>query len=210
MMSRIGVMGGMFDPVHRGHIAAAVAALDTLTLDSLHLVPCARPNHRRAPSASGQHRLKMLELAADVDQRLVVDDRELHRPGVSYAVDTLRSFAAEQPDAALVFVLGWDSFLSLPDWHQWLELFELAHFCAVSRPGKTDPVPPVLQTELMTRRAESSQSLFRQKSGGIFILDGVQVDVSSTRLREALAQKPADHSLLPPAVAAYIHQHKLY
>jgi len=210
MMSRIGVFGGMFDPVHRGHVAAAVAALDALQLETLHFVPCARPNHRDDPSASAEHRLQMLELAASVDTRLGVDDRELRRPGTSYAVDTLQSFAEEWPDAALVFVLGWDSFLSLPSWHRWSDLFELAHFCAVSRPGADEPMPPELHKELLARRADSPQSLFQQRCGGIFILDGVDMDISSSRLREAMEGKSTDDTLLPPAVAAYIRQHKLY
>jgi nicotinate-nucleotide adenylyltransferase len=207
---RIGIMGGMFDPVHRGHLAAATAALDALGLESLHLVPCAQPNHRQAAIADGQQRLAMLQLAAGLDERLQVDDREIRRPGVSYAVDTLASFSEQYPDADLVFVLGWDSFLSLPCWHRWQDMFAFAHFCAVSRPGVTEPVPEALAQEMAVRAVTSSEVLFSRHSGNILVLDGVQVDVSSTQLRQARERGALDESLLPATVAAYIRQHALY
>ncbi len=207
---RIGIMGGMFDPVHYGHLAAATAALDALILDRLYLVPCAQPNHRDAAIADGQHRLAMLQLAAGADTRLLVDDREIRRPGVSYAVDTLASFSGQYPDADLVFVLGWDSFLSLPRWHRWQDMFAYAHFCAVSRPGVSEAVPAVLAREMAERSVTSPQALFSRHTGNILVLDGVKVDVSSTQLRQARERGTLDESLLPAAVAAYIRQHALY
>jgi len=207
---RIGIMGGMFDPVHCGHLAAATAALDVLALESLHLVPCAQPNHRDAAIADAQHRLTMLQLAAEADPRLQVDDREIRRAGVSYAVDTLASFSEQYPDAGLVFVLGWDSFLSLPRWHRWRDMFTFAHFCAVSRPGVNESVPEALAQEMAARRVASPQALFSRRSGNILVLDGVQVDVSSTQLRQAREQGELNESLLPAAVAAYIRRHALY
>jgi nicotinate-nucleotide adenylyltransferase len=196
MMHRIGIMGGMFDPVHTGHMQLARTALQVLKLDRLHLVPCA---------------------AVDSDERLVVDDREYQREGVSYAVDTLKSFATEFPGATLVYVQGWDSFNSLPTWHRWQELFLFCHICAVSRPGQmlpTENSPPgstaaMLYDELRCRQVESVDALFASDHGRILVLRDVALDVSSSEVREALS-KGGDAQNVCTGVEQYIKQHQLY
>lgn len=219
MMQRIGIMGGMFDPVHTGHLQLAQTALRTLQLDRLHLVPCAQPSHRSQASASPRHRKAMLDIAVAQERRLVVDDREYKRGGVSYAVDTLKSFAEEFPDAALVYVQGWDSFNSLTTWHRWQELFLFAHVCAISRPGQKLPSqhsPPgsavaKLYKELILRQVGSVDALFSRRQGSILILEELAVDVSSTQVREVLASENADMSInVCEGVDEYIRQHQLY
>lgn len=213
----IGIMGGMFDPVHSGHIAAARAACRTLELDCLHLVPCARPNHREHARAPAGDRLRMLELAIAGDDRLRVDDRELHRDGISYTVDTLRDFTRREPGATLVFVLGWDSFLTLPGWHEWESIFDYCHLCAVSRPGSAlpatdtgDPAGRRLLEELRRRKVDSARELRRQRAGGIFLLEDLAEDVSSTSVREQAVQSHVTEQALPREVAEYIREHALY
>lgn len=213
----IGIMGGMFDPVHRGHIAAARAACRTLELDCLYLVPCARPNHREYARAPAEDRLRMLELAIAGDDRLRVDDSELRREGISYTVDTLRHFARREPGATLVFVLGWDSFLTLTGWHEWESIFGYCHLCAVSRPGSAlpaadsgDPAERRLLEELRRRRVDCVRELHRQQAGGIFLLENVAEDVSSTTVREQAVQGHVTGQALPPGVAEYIGEHALY
>lgn len=219
MTQRIGIMGGMFDPVHIGHLQLAQTALQTLKLDRLHLVPCAVPNHRGHASASKSHRKAMLEIAVNTDKRLVVDDREYQRAGVSYAVDTLKSFANEFPHAALVYVQGWDSFNSLPTWHRWQELFLLAHICAISRPGQKLPnehsplgsTAAALYEELKVRQVGSVDALFASHKGRILVLAELAVDVSSTRVRELLgAGTTASSANICEGVEEYISQHQLY
>jgi len=217
MMQRIGIMGGMFDPVHAGHLQAARAAMQVLELSHIYMVPCAIPNHREQPGASQQHRQAMLELAIGADSGFSVDDREFRRQGVSYAVDTLQSFAGEYPDAALVYVLGWDSFNSLPSWYRWRELFSFSHFCAVSRPGETlptalntaTPAAQALLAELQARQVHSAQQLFRRRSGGIYILEDLAIPVSSSDVRQAL-EAGTTVNQLPAKVLDYIYEHKLY
>jgi len=208
MSLRIGIMGGMFDPVHSGHLTAARAAIDGLALKQLHLVPCARPNHRQAATAHADHRLQMLQLASAGDSRLLVDTREIERPGTSYAVDTVASLAAEQPAATLVFVLGLDSFATLTQWHRWQDLLMLAHLCVVARPA---PVRFAVQLErLLAERRCQPEQLGDRRAGAIILLDEVSVPVSSTAVREALAVKQLPTGWLPDAVAAYISSHGLY
>src|SRR5690606_2685035 len=111
--ARIGVMGGMFDPVHSGHLQVALTAWHLLELDQLRLVPCHVPNHRAPATATSAQRLEMLQLAAAREPRLRVDAREMERDGISYTVDTLASLRNDFPSSALVLVLGMDAFAGL-------------------------------------------------------------------------------------------------
>lgn len=215
MSQRIGVMGGMFDPVHQGHLRVARTVLDTLELTALYLVPCATPNHRSAASASAQQRLAMLGLALDAenDPRLQADDREFHRPGISYTVDTMASFADEFPGAALVYIMGWDSFNSLPGWHQWRRMFDYGHVCAVSRPGVDLASGRFAQEhgqEFEERRVGSVDALFDRPQGCIYVLEGVQDPAASSDIRQTLAHGHRELMDVPDAVLNYIRKHDLY
>lgn len=224
MTGRIGIMGGMFDPVHLGHVRAAIAVTDTLALDRVLMVPCSRPNHREGASASARDRQTMLELAC-AGTPLQVDDRELRRPGVSYMADTLRDIAGQFPEALRVFIQGWDSFLTLPEWERWEELFRFCHLCAVSRPGSHLPTADsedrserIMAGVLSERQVSSPGALAARQAGRILVLDGVNFDVSSTRLRSLLYRarqgdsdaEQAAAAYLPAPVAAYINAHQLY
>ena len=199
----IGVMGGMFDPVHNGHLAAARLAQRTLVLDVVYLVPCAQPSHRGQPGASGTDRLRMLELAIAGDSTLLADDRELRRAGVSYMVDTLRSFADEFPQATLVYILGRDSFYTLPSWHRWRELMDLCQLAVTNRPHAGALLPPQLAAEVGRRQVSDAAELFRHDRGRLIMLDDLDMPVSSSAIRKALAHSriPAD---VPQAVQDYI------
>ena len=97
---RIGILGGSFDPVHRGHIAAALSVLDAAYVDHLLVVPCGTPGHKSC-IAPAEDRWKMLVAACSKDKRLVPSRLELDRPGTTYAVDTLKAVRKEYPDADL-------------------------------------------------------------------------------------------------------------
>lgn len=215
MSRRIGIMGGMFDPVHRGHLQVAVTALTALQLDQVRLVPCAVPNHRDPASASAAHRLAMLELAlADLnDPRLQTDDREFHRPGVSYMVDTLASLARQFPEATLVCILGWDSFNTLPGWHRWREMLDFCHLCAVSRPGVRLAAGTMNSEDadwLLQRQVDHVSALFETASGKLFVLDELEDTASSTDIRQALVAGEQQITDIPGVVLDYIRQHQLY
>lgn len=215
MSRRIGIMGGMFDPVHRGHLQVAETALRALQLEHVRLVPCAVPNHRHPAAASAAHRLAMLELAlADLGEPgLLADDREFHRPGVSYMVDTLASLAAQFPDATLVYILGWDSFNTLPQWHRWQAMLDYCHICAVSRPGVRLAAGTMRRQDadwLLTRQVDSVTSLFTTHSGKLLVLDELSEPAASTDIRQALSAGQQQIADIPDVVLDYIRQHQLY
>jgi len=236
MSRRVGVLGGMFDPVHSGHVEVALAVQSELKLDEVRLVPCAIPNHKASASAGAIHRANMLRLAIDGLPGLMVDERELQRKGTSYTVDTLAEMRAQFPATSLVFIQGEDSFRTLPQWHHWRQLLEYAHICVMSRRSEEGEAlyRPELDALLLEYGVDSVETLFQAQQGYILQLDEVDNPVSSTMLREALLQRPSlanavnkadshcagsgtttpgkalDSSWLDSAVLSYIEQHALY
>lgn len=210
MSNRLGILGGMFDPVHNGHLEASRCAVKTLDLQRLHLVPCHIPNHRVAASSESSHRLAMLELAIADDDRLCVDPIEIERQRVSYTVETLAAIKAAHPDHALVFVLGLDAFNTLPDWHRWHDLFGLCHFFVLARGAASVSEHTAGELDLSRRRVGSAQALFDADSGRVLIAEDFQNALSSSQVRRLLGQNADVSGTLDPRVIAYIHQHRLY
>ena len=136
MAGPIGIYGGTFDPVHRGHVETAAEVSQQLDLAVVHFIANATPSHRGGPVASPSERHEMLELALQGQQNFFADDREIRRGGLSYSVDTLASLREQYgPDRPLVLMLGADAFLGLPTWNRWQQVFELAHIVVINRPG---------------------------------------------------------------------------
>ena len=208
-----GILGGTFDPVHLGHLALAQAALAQLPLGEVLWLPSGSPGHRAAPVASARDRLAMLRLATADDARYRIDASELDRSEPTYTVHTLTRMRAELGRAQpLVLLLGSDSFLSLPSWLRWRELFELAHIAVASRPGNlpSDGGPsPELSAEIVRRSARPEQ-LAASAAGRIARFDMPPVDISASAVRAGLAAGRDMRELLPAAVLAYIEARHLY
>ena len=209
--------GGTFDPVHNGHIAIARDARDALDAD-IHLVPAADPPHRPPPGAAAGDRVAMLKLALADEPGLLPDLRELRRHAVdgarrSYSVDTLRGLRAELgAEAPIALLVGADSFIGLPTWKSWHDLFDLAHFVVASRAGSPldAELPPLLAEALQGREATSPDPLRRQPAGRVLYLRQPLHAQSATDIRHRIAAGLPWGGLVPPAVADYIHCHGLY
>jgi len=209
--------GGTFDPVHNGHLAIARHARDELQVP-VWLMPAADPPHRPPPGADAAQRTQMLRLAVAGEPGLQVDTRELQRaarqPGVpSWTVDTLRQLRAELGNAAPVALLmGADSLLGLPGWHEWEHLLGLAHIVVAERPGnELDGVLPArLETRLQTAWVDAPAQLRECPAGRVWRLrQPLQVE-SATAVRGLIAAGGHWRGLLPVAVADYIVAHGLY
>jgi len=136
-VTRLGILGGTFDPVHYGHLDAAVAAQQALGLDEVRLMPSREPPHKTPfDRAAADHRLAMVALAVDGYEALRASDFELRAPGPSYTSVTLRRLADEQghDPSRLFFVLGSDAFADIGQWHDYPTLLDRGHFVVVSRP----------------------------------------------------------------------------
>ena len=210
MTSRIGVYGGMFDPVHNGHIRAASFAASLLDLDQVRLTPCAVPNHRDPATASSEQRVRMLELATYGRPKLCVDQRELQRAGVSYTTDTLRSLSEELSARKLVFILGLDAFNSIPHWHNWQELFELAHLLVLNRSGGMLDANVCEQLGYEERSVEEPLQLFNSETGGIYFAQDFDIEMSSSVVRDRLRANEETARMLDGKVSLYIDDNKLY
>lgn len=203
---KIGIYGGTFNPPHLGHVTAARAVFELLKLDRLLLIPDRLPPHKDLPedSPSAQDRLEMTRLAGEqtgLGDRVQVLDLELKREGKSYTADTLEEIRRMYPDDELWLLMGTDMFLTLQAWHEPEKILSLAGIAAFGR------------TEEDTEELFSVQRdyLYRTYPGArIFTLTipGV-VDVSSTQLREQLAEGNGA-AALPPAVYGYVLRHGLY
>jgi len=206
----VGVFGGTFDPVHFGHLRAALEASERLGLDETRLLPAGRPPHREPPGAAAGHRLGMLRLAAAGHPGFVVDDRELRRAGPSWMVDTLADLRSELGEVALVLCIGQDAANGLDGWHEWRRLFDLAHLAVLRRPESAERYHGELEREMAQRRVDDPGRLRAAPAGCVVTLPITQLDISATAIRERVGQGRSPAFLLPDAVAEYIDRYGLY
>lgn len=188
---KLGLFGGSFDPVHLGHLLVAQAAIEELGVDRLFFIPAAqspfKPESKPAPASA---RLQLLRLALAGKTNCEVDDQEIRRGGVSYAIETVRDYVKRFPQAELFYLIGADNVAKLMEWREANELARLAQFVVTPRPGET-PVtfPPP----------------FRGKT-----LKGFPLAVSSSEIRARVKAGLPIEPLVPSAVAEAVHAAKLY
>jgi nicotinate-nucleotide adenylyltransferase len=192
----IGLLGGTFDPVHRGHLAIARAALAELALDYVFFIPAAQaPLRGAAPVASAADRLELLKLAVAeaADPRLGVLDLEVRAGGVQYTINTVRVLQTAWPKARLWWLLGADQFGQLDRWRDAAELARRVEFAVLDRPGLPTTPPPALAALLRWRR-----------------LSGTTHPASASEIRRRGQAGELVDGWLSPAVAAAIETKKLY
>jgi len=206
----IGIFGGTFDPVHYGHLRAALEARDALKASQFRLLPAGTPPHRSKPVAPAEHRLAMLRLAVSDHPGFRVDDREVRRSGYSYMVDTLGEIRDESGDTPLMLFIGQDAANALDSWHEWRKLFDLAHLVVMRRPGSRHSWSGELREQWKNRRVTNPAMLRQAAAGYMLSLDITQLAISSTDIRRQLAGGHSPMFLLPDSVIAYIRRHDLY
>jgi len=206
----IGLFGGTFDPVHFGHLRAALEAREKLGLSRLHLLPAGDPPHRAVTVATAVQRRAMLELAIASCPGLQVDDRELRRAGPSYMVDTLADVRGEAGQAPVLLLIGQDAANMLDSWHRWRDLFSLAHLVVMRRPDAHFRCTGELQQQIERRRVAEPGDLLQAPAGKVMSLEVTQLDISSTLIRRLIAAKRSPQFLLPDPVLEYIRREQLY
>jgi len=209
-MRAVGVFGGMFDPIHYGHLRTAYELQKKLSLDEVRFLPCANPPHRSAAAVDAALRTRMLAAAIRGQPGFVVDDRESKRSGPSYTVDTLEELQTDFPDASLCLILGMDVFLGLPQWHEWRKLLDLAHIVAVERPGWRAPDSGALSGLVERHATADPDDLRRERHGRIFLAEVTQLEISSTGLRSAIRAGLEPRYLVPDAALKVITETGCY
>jgi nicotinate-nucleotide adenylyltransferase len=195
---RIAILGGTFDPIHYGHLAIAQDVCWQLEVSRVFFVPAAQqPFKVGIRVVDAEHRLEMVRLAAADNTAFVVSDIEVSRGGTSYSYDTVRALREQHPEAELCFIAGADVLRDLHRWHAIDALLTLCRFAIVRRPGY------VLDAEAVYANLPAARDRLIE-------IVGPALDISSTALRERLAEGMPVRYQLPDAVIAYISHHGLY
>lgn len=198
MKSRWGMLGGIFDPIHYGHLAIAEQTLDELGLHGVLFIPAGKPVHRAAPRATAEDRLRMVELATAENPRFAVSAMEVDADRPSYSVETLERLTSDRPDDEFVVIMSAESAKALPSWRDPMRLLELAEIAVVPRLGYKQ----------ISR--EWIDEVFPGRQDRFTFVDTTHLGHSATDVRQRVAAGRSIRYLVPPTVEAYISEHDLY
>lgn len=196
MSHKVGILGGTFDPIHKGHIAIAKLAAEECELEQVILIPTGTPPHKETQVTSAEHRYRMTELAADEIPFLIVSDIESKRTGYSYTVDTINQLKKEQPDTEYFYIIGADNIGYIRQWKDAKALLKGLNIICISREGY-DMEP-------------EGQILEREFGAMVHNVHIKAIPISSTEIREKLNKKEDVKQYLNEAVLTYIQKNKLY
>ena len=183
-MKKIGIYGGTFDPIHHGHLILAREAREVLGLEKLIFVPARIAPHKRAPFASAELRLSMLQAAVQGEAGLEVDDCELRRPPPSYTIDTVEEIQRRHDDAEIYYLIGEDNLTGLGNWRRFDELQKIVRFVVLDRTGAeaTHGYPIIVR----------------------------KIDISATGIRKRVASAQSIRYLVPREVEEIVRRNHLY
>lgn len=206
----IGILGGVFDPIHRGHIETARSIKELLKLKELHLLPTYKPPHK-TPSASAYHRMKMVELVAKYEPSMRVNYCEYQRESVSITIDTIEALRQENPNSPICFIVGMDSLETLTTWDRWKDIIKSVHLVVTSRPHYAMPtsgeVIEFLKPHITTDLWQPHDSLAGKV---MFLKPNSQFNISSTLIRKKLLAGADISDLVTKEVYDYIRRNQLY
>ncbi|MDR1492506.1 MAG: nicotinate (nicotinamide) nucleotide adenylyltransferase [Planctomycetaceae bacterium] len=199
---RYGIYGGSFDPVHWGHLILAETCFRKLSLERIIFIPSGiSPHKSKQHQISGKFRAEMLELAITGIEEFSVSRFEIEKEKTCYTIETIHHFRETLLDSELFLLVGADMYYDLPNWRQSKELLETVVPVGVYRPSSPPPHVEAFQNIVSPERYE----LFRQ-----YIVSMPQIEISSTKIREAVFNDESIRFLTPRTVEAYIKSHNLY
>ena len=212
---KIGLLGGTFNPVHLAHLRIAEEVREACDLDRVVFIPSATPPHKSTVGdVSFRDRHAMTLLATENNPVFTVTDLENRRSGKSYSIDSLNILQRDNPKACFYFILGMDSFLEIHTWKDFRGLFQLVHFVIVSRPGFSPPASPMELLPVAVKDEfcydTKSANIVHKSGNRLIFLKETCLDISSTRIRQLVAERRSIKYLVTPAVEDYILRHGLY
>ena len=211
---KIGILGGTFNPIHLAHLRIAQEVQQACKLDRILFIPAAEPPHKDvAEQVSFTHRLAMVEAATRDFPDFQASDLEIQRSGKSYSVDTLEILRQEDPHGERYFIIGLDSYRDIASWKDFSRLFSLSHVVVITRPGVvvSDPLEPLpVANHEDFCYAKDNERIHHKSGNKLIFLKETNLDISSTQIRDMLADGQSIRHLVPSAVADYIEDHGLY
>jgi nicotinate-nucleotide adenylyltransferase len=203
---RIAILGGTFDPIHNGHLAAAQSVAEAFQVDEVHFVPAFSPPHKETLGMTSPfHRFAMVALATISVDRFRTSTIEVDSPERRYTVETLESMKESDPDAELLFIIGTDMYQDIQTWKDFRRLFGLGHLVIVNRPGF-----PFREDVAPFRVLHEKEIVTMPKDTPVFYLPFVRQPISSTGIRDDRRRGAEVRDCLPPLVWRYIERHGLY
>lgn len=199
-MKNIGILGGTFDPPHRGHLKIGLLVKKHFKLEKIIFIPAGRPPHKKQPVAFPKDRLEMVKIAAKPYPDFLVSDYEIKQKGASYSVRTLKYFKKKYPQRNLFFIVGLDSLVELTTWRCPQEILKLCNLVVVFRPKVTK--------KAFAKIIEASP--FKKFRDKIFYLKNKGINISSTEIRQKIISCKPFKKDLPRAVFEYILRNRLY
>lgn len=189
-ITRLGILGGTFDPPHIGHLILAQNAFENFKLDKVLFIPAAiQPHKQKREVSPPQVRLHLLQLALEDDDRFDISDIEMKRSGPSYTIDTLHSLQKLYPEARLYFIIGGDNISDIAAWKDTDSIFEVAEVVAALRPDSQLEGP------------------FKDR---VRLFDMPQIEVSSSEIRKLVRHGKSVEYLVPDKVEKYIRENGIY
>jgi nicotinate-nucleotide adenylyltransferase len=219
---RIGLFGGTFNPIHFGHLRAALEVKESFPLDECHLIPAAIPPHKRSDQiVAADARLDMIRLAIEDYGGFVLSDVELKRPGPSYTIDTVEIFRRRYgAGCELYWLLGLDAFLEIHTWKSYRKLLQTISFIVMARPDAGDPARKnglrVLEDYLHASvssqyaYADDRAAFVHPSLGAVLVRNVTLIDISSTKIRALVRAGKPIHFLVPAGVENLIRSRGLY
>jgi nicotinate-nucleotide adenylyltransferase len=209
----IAILGGTFNPIHNGHLHLAEQLQAKLNFESIRFMPAAMPALKDAPSVTAAQRAEMVDIAISEYPDFTLDTRELSRSGTSYTIDTLTLLREELgKKVSLCWLMGSDAFAHLNAWHRWQELLNYTHLVVVRRPHSNDLSDLNADIQMLRNQHEtkSIEALRQQPCGKILVQEIAALDISSSEVREQIANKQDVSKYIPQGVLNYIQTHGLY
>lgn len=198
-MRKIGIMGGTFNPIHIGHLIAAQTSYEALNLDEIIFIPSGDPPHKTANSlVPAEQRFKMVKIAVEDNKNFSVCNMEINRPGKTYTYDTLLELRKLYPDDIIYFIIGYDTLKEMDSWKDIKSVFKLCRFIVVNRGNTTED----LYSEIKRKKENYNAQ--------IEIVKIPNIEISSTEIRDKVAEGKSIKYYLPEKVISYIENNTVY
>tara|TARA_Y100000768_G_C23965733_1_gene677742 strand:+ start:362 stop:1003 length:642 start_codon:yes stop_codon:yes gene_type:complete len=204
----IGIFGGTFDPVHKGHTEIIKNLFELIPLDKVIVIPNGKAPHKKV-SVNSKERLKMVSSAFQDIDKVVIDDREIKKNDPSYAISTLKELLEENEDNSLVWIMGSDAFSEIDSWYQWQDFVEMVNIIVMVRPNHEISMDSEAFNIMSTRQTIDKESLHTGR-GKIYLLKIRPIEITSTEIRNKIIEGKDVSEFLLEEVNELISKGNLY